>query len=111
MAVAMLKKLYIWICVIVLAGNLKAQFPNPLDFNTATNSTNTGKIFVGATDLHWTAALTNSLGTYVPAVRVSGVPGWAISPYINADWISYPHTCSANPAEHSCLGNVDEFYK
>jgi hypothetical protein len=47
----------------------------------------------------------------VPAVRVNGVPGWVVSPYLNADWISYPHTCAANPSDHSCHGSVDEYYK
>lgn len=90
-----------------------AQFPNPLDFNTATNATNTGTLPVGANDLHWTAALTNSLGPYVSAVVCGNQApfNWANSPFPNANWITYPHTCSAGPAEHSCLGNVDEFYK
>lgn len=63
--------------------------------------------------MHWTAALTNSLGPYVPAVVCGNQsPGsWVNSPFPNANWITYPHTCSAGPAEHSCLGNVDEFYK
>lgn len=63
--------------------------------------------------MHWTAALTNSLGPYVPAVVCGNQATccWINSPYPNANWITYPHTCSASPAEHSCLGNVDEFYK
>lgn len=84
-----------------------------MDFNTATNATNTGTIAVGSNDLHWTAALTNSLGPYVPAVSCGNqAPGnWINSPFPNANWITYPHTCSPSQAEHSCLGNVDEFYK
>jgi gliding motility-associated-like protein len=105
------RNFYILLFVLVLLGPLKAQFPNPLDFNTATNATNTGKIPMGANDLHWTAALTSSTGVYVPAVRVNIVPGWAVSPFPNADWISYPHTCATNPSDHSCHGSVDEYYK
>ncbi|MCW3076623.1 MAG: psrP3 [Bacteroidetes bacterium] len=104
------------ICTIVCICNLsilKAQFPNPLDFNSATNAANNGTIPLGSNDLHWTVALTNSLGIYVPAVNCGNQATccWVNSPYPNANWITYPHTCSSSPAEHSCLGNVDEFYK
>ena len=90
-----------------------AQFPSPLNFNTSTNTSNTGTLPIGTNDLHWTAAITNSLGTYVPAVVCGNQATccWINSPYPNANWITYPHTCSSSPAEHSCLGNVDEFYK
>lgn len=101
----------VWFCCF----SLKAQFPNPLDFNTATNATNTGTIPVGSNDLHWTAALTNSLGVYVPAVSCGNqAPGnWINSPFPNANWISFPHTCTpGSPAEHSCIpGHVDVYFK
>lgn len=104
---------YIQVVLFFCCLTVKAQFPNPMDFNTATNATNTGTIAVGSNDLHWTAALTNSLGLYVPAVSCGNQsPGsWVNSPFPNANWITYPHTCSPSQAEHSCLGNVDEFYK
>ncbi|MBA3663753.1 MAG: gliding motility-associated C-terminal domain-containing protein [Bacteroidetes bacterium] len=93
----------------------KAQFPNPSNFNTATNATNTGTLPIGATDLNWTAALTNSLGPYVSAVSCANQAPccWVNSPFANANWISYPHTCSpTDPADHSCLpGNQDIYYK
>lgn len=108
-------KKYRLIVLVCIACNFSvlAQFPNPLNFNTATNSTNTGTLAMLSNDLHWTAALTNSLGPYVPAVVCGNqaVGNWVNSPFPNANWITYPHTCSASPAEHSCLGNVDEFYK
>lgn len=106
-------RLFILFLLDFMSRPVKAQFPNPMDFNTATNATNTGTIPVGATDLHWTAVLTNSLGTYVPAVSCGNIaPGnWVTSPFVNTNWITYPHGCSANPAEHSCLGSIDEFYK
>ncbi len=100
------------VILLLLTQKLEAQFPNPLNFNTATNATNTGTLAVGANDLHWTAALTNSLGPYVPAVVCGNQAPccWINSPFPNANWITYPHTCSPGPAEHSCLGNVDEYY-
>jgi gliding motility-associated-like protein len=107
----MFKKVFIVFFLVLLIFDLKAQFPNPLDFNTATNATNTGTIPVGSNDLHWTASLTSSVGPYVPAVSCGVIPGWLISSYPNANWITYPHACSAGPAEHACLGNTDEFYK
>ena len=105
-----------YICFVFLLISIckiKAQFPNPVFFNTATNATATGTIPVGTNDLNWTAALTNSLGPYVPAVSCGNIaPGnWATSPFPNANWITYPHTCSSNVAEHSCLGSIDEFYR
>jgi gliding motility-associated-like protein len=92
---------------------LSAQFPNPADFNTATNATNTGTIPALANDLHWTVSMTGINGTYVPAVSVGfWAPGsYVISPYVNTNWICYPHTCSADPTNHSCNGNVDEYYR
>ncbi len=104
-------KIFIIFFVAICYSKVFGQFPNPLNFNTATNSSNTGTLPIGNNDLHWTAALTNSLGTYVPAVVVGNVGGWSTSPFPNVNWITYPHTCSANPAEHACLGNVDEYYK
>jgi gliding motility-associated-like protein len=98
---------------VFISTSLFSQFPNPVLFNTATNSTGTGTIPVGSNDLNWTSALTNSLGPFVPAVSCgNAAPGnWVTSPFPNANWISYPHGCSANPAEHNCLGSVDEFYR
>jgi len=92
--------------------DIQAQFPNAVLFNTATNSTGTGTLSSLANDLNWTAAMTNSLGTYTPAVVVGVASGWASSPFSNASWITYPHTCSLTPADHSCNAlNIDEFYK
>ena len=103
--------LTILVLLILFSARAFGQFPNPMNFNTATNATNSGTLAIGSNDLHWTAALTNSLGLYVPAVVCGTQPGWSSSPFNNVGWITYPHTCSASPAEHSCLGNVDEFYK
>lgn len=107
------KKIFFLFVFLLFAGKLSAQFPNPLDFNTATNATNTGTLAIGANDLHWTASLTSSLGPFVPAAVCGNQATccWLNSPFANANWITYPHTCSASQAEHSCLGNVDEFYK
>lgn len=94
--------------------NTRAQFPNPADFNTATNATNTGTIPVGSNDLHWTASMTGINGTYVPAVSVGSLApvSWAVSPYPNANWISYPHNCAPNSwPVHSCNGSIDVYYK
>ncbi|HQQ95355.1 MAG TPA: T9SS type A sorting domain-containing protein [Bacteroidia bacterium] len=95
--------------------SLLAQFPNPYDFNTASNATNTGTLSVNSNDLHWSVAITNSLGPYVAAVSCGNASpfSWVNSPYANANWISYPHTCSSNPAEHSCLFPYDQdmFYR
>jgi gliding motility-associated-like protein len=91
----------------------KAQFPNPADFNTATNATNTGTIPALSNDLHWTVSMTGINGTYVPAVSIGAwaPASYVISPYPNTNWISYPHNCSTNPTDHSCNGNVDEYYR
>jgi gliding motility-associated-like protein len=106
-----LRKIGILAGLLLAAFEASAQFPNPMDFNTATNASNTGVIPIGANDLHWSSALTNSLGPYVPAVACVAVTGWATSPWANCSWITHPKTCSANPSEHSCLGSIDEFYK
>jgi gliding motility-associated-like protein len=92
---------------------VSAQFPNATLFNTASNGIGNGTIAIGQNDLNWMAVMTNSLGTYVPAVSCGNqAPGaWINSPFPNANWITYPHNCSPSPAEHSCLGNVDEFYR
>jgi hypothetical protein len=98
---------------VLSCGFIKAQFPNPLDFNTSTNATNTGTLSYNSNDLHWSVALTSSVGPFVPAVVCGNQAPccWINSPYSNANWITYPHTCSSSPAEHSCLGNVDEYYR
>lgn len=101
-----------WLSISLLFGSLSicAQ-PNPVSFNTAVNTALNGVQAAGSDDNSWMAAMTNSLGPYVKAKVVGNVAGWMNSPYSTADWISYPHTCSSNYAEHSCLGNVDEYYK
>lgn len=100
---------------LLFSFNAKAQFPNPVLFNTATNSTGTGTLAVGVADLNWQASLSSSVGPWVSAVSC-GKPytGWASSPFANCNWISFPHTCVVgSPSEHSCLNpsNVDCFYK
>jgi hypothetical protein len=79
----------------LLCMSAKAQFPNPADFNTATNATNTGTLSVGSNDLHWIVAMSNSVRPYVPAKSCGSVyTGWVASPYANANWISYPRNCT-----------------
>ncbi len=105
--------LRIFFVFLFYVNTIFAQFPNPSNFNTATNATNTGTLAIGANDLNWSASLTSSVGPFVPAVVCGNQATccWINSPFPNANWITYPHTCSASQAEHSCLGNVDEFYK
>lgn len=100
--------------LLVIATKLSAQFPNPLDFNTATNATNNGTIPIGGNDLHWTVSMTGINGTYVPAVSCGvAAGGWAIPLAANYNWITYPHACptTTSNAIHTCLGDVDEYYK
>lgn len=95
-----------------LAFSLRAQFPNPPDFNTAANASATGTLPIGANDLHWTVALTSSVGPYVPAVSC-GNPApasWITSPYPNANWICPPRTCSTTPA-FQCVAGEDDYFK
>jgi hypothetical protein len=100
------------LCIFVLAASFRGfSQPNPLSFNTAVNSTNNGTLPPGTDDLSWMVAMTSSAGTYVNAKCVGNVAGWMNSPFPTAEWITYPHNCSASFAEHNCLGNVDEFYK
>jgi gliding motility-associated-like protein len=102
-----------FLLVFLIIFKLKAQIPNPVNFNTASNATSSGTLPVGSNDLNWTACSTGSIGPYVPA-NVCGNQApccWANAGSVNVNWIVYPHTCSASPAEHSCLGSVDEFYK
>src|SRR5438067_1310447 len=91
----------------------KAQIPNPVYFNTASNSTATGTIPVGANDLNWTVSNTGTVGPFVPAVSCGNAAPccWMNSSSGNASWVTYPHGCSASPAEHACLGQADEYYK
>lgn len=104
-------------CFILLhfvCNRVWAQFPNPADFNTATNATNTGTLPAGTNDLHWEASMTGINGAYLPAVSVGPLApaSWAVSPYPNANWISYPHNCVPNNwNDHSCNGYVDVYYK
>jgi gliding motility-associated-like protein len=109
----MLRNLFILALVLLFTGGLKAQIPNPVNFNTATNATNTGTLPVGSNDLNWTACSTGSLGPYIPAVVCGNQAPccWANATSPNVNWIVFPHTCSASPAEHACLGSVDEYYK
>jgi gliding motility-associated-like protein len=110
----MTRNFYIFVFGLLAVFQLNAQFPNPLDFNTATNATNTGTIPVGSNDLHWTVSTTGIGGPYVPAVSCGNqAPGnWVNSPFPNANWITYPHTClPGNPSDHTCVGNIDEYYK
>jgi gliding motility-associated-like protein len=107
-----------WIkCILILAiiflcFYAKAQFPNPALFNTGTNGTGTGTLSYLSQDLNWTAALSSSVGTYTPALVVGSQPGWSNSPFTNATWIVYPHTCYPNPAQHFCDGTqVHEYYR
>lgn len=104
---------YALLFIILMNGKLFSQLPNPLNFNTATNATNTGTLALFAADLHWSAALTNSIGPFVPTIVCGNqaVCCWANPGVANANWITYPHNCSASPAEHSCDGNIDVFYR
>ncbi len=106
----LLQLLTMTVLINLIPAHCIAQLPNPLSFNTAVNANNTGVITIGQNDLSWTASMTFSTGPYFPAVAVQNF-GWLVPPTNKAEWISYPHNCSSSPAEHSCLGNVDEFYK
>jgi gliding motility-associated-like protein len=102
--------------LVILFSNafLSAQnFPNPVLLNTGSNSTGTGTLSVNSQDLNWTAALSNSVGTFTPAVVVGTNSGWSNSPFSNAAWISYPHNCSSTPgpAYHTCNGQIQEWYR
>jgi hypothetical protein len=98
--------------LLVLPAIVSAQFPNPVLFNTAANAGGTGTLPYGANDLHWSAAMTSSLGTYTPAVVVGTQFGWSPAFTTQADWITYPHSCSVTPADHSCHSLLlDEYYK
>ncbi len=109
----MIKHIRLFYLLLIICSRLAAQFPNPVDFNTGTNASNTGTLPVGSNDLHWSVAFTSSVGPFVqPVVCANQAPCcWINSPYINANWITYSHTCSSSPAEHSCIGNVDEYYR
>ncbi len=110
-----MKKFILSLFLVGFFYSLKAQVPNPLYFNTASNSTATGTLAVGANDLNWSACSSGSVGPYVPAVSCGNAAPccWMSSPVVNSNWISYPHSCvPSSPADHSCLGtNQDEFYK
>lgn len=95
------KKWFFALSLLTMGLIIQAQFPNPNMFNTGVNSVGTGVLPLLNQDLHWTAAVTSSVGTYMPGVVVHGV-GWASTPATNADWICFPHTCSATPTDHSC---------
>jgi len=108
------RRLLILINVFLFTQISIAQFPNPSNYNTATNANANGTISIGQPDLNWTASMTSSVGPYVAAVSCGNAfpSGWVASPFANTNWISYPHVCSGNPAEHSCLtGNQEIFYK
>lgn len=104
------------ICLLLLHGFCSfAQFPNPTLFNTGTNAAGTGTLPVFSQDLNWQASITSSLGPWSNAAVCGNATGaiWSNSPYSNATWISFPHTCSgSSPAEHSCIsGMLDIYYK
>jgi hypothetical protein len=90
------------------------QFPNAQNFYTAINSAQTGTLSVGSNDLHWKVSTSGINGTYVGAVSC-GVPyhGWTATRPVNANWISYPHTCTpGDPAEHYCQSaDLEIYYK
>src|SRR5205823_2025104 len=51
-------------------------------------------------------------GPYTPAKVIGQTALWYSSPFPNANWIVYNHTCTANPAEHHCYGDtINEFYR
>lgn len=90
----------------------QAQLLNPNLFSTATNSSGTSTLPPLSNDLNWMASLNNLNGPYIPC-KVLGVnSAWAVSPYANASWVSYNHTCTPNPSEHNCDGDeIDEYYR
>ncbi|MBN8702396.1 MAG: gliding motility-associated C-terminal domain-containing protein [Bacteroidetes bacterium] len=89
------KTVYVLLFLLFAIHYLSAQLPNPLDFNTATNTTNTGVLAQGSNDLHWTVSTTGINGTYVPAI-VWGNGTWGGSNYPNATWITSPGACTGN---------------
>ncbi len=111
------------VIVTVFMPRLSAQFPNTVLFNSASNAAGTGTLPVSSKDLNWTVSMTGTAGPFVPAVSAGNpYPGnynWVISKVINANWISYPHTCPPvgswpwSPAEHSCLNPdyMDLYYR
>ncbi len=108
-----MKKLLSFLILFLVPFFAFTQVPNPVYFNTASNSTATGTLSIGSNDLNWTVSNTGSVGVYVSAISCANQAPccWMSSSLSNVNWITYPHTCSASPAEHSCLGAVDEFYK
>ena len=112
----MKKTLYLNVIIYILLffgvnTSLKAQVPNPVSFNTAVDASLSGTIPLGNTDLSWTASSVTINGPYVPAVRASNQIAWLTSPYPTADWITYPHSCTSNPVDQTCIGTVDEYYR
>lgn len=98
--------------LLLLARPANAQFPNPSMLNTGSNAAGTGVVPLLSNDLNWTVAMPNILGPYVPAVMVGTQLGWSPSPFTNANWICFPHTCSVTPADHSCDALLlNEYYK
>jgi hypothetical protein len=104
----------LFLLLIVSVTSLKAQFPNPVSFNTAVNAGLNGTIPIGTNDLSWTTSSVSMNGPWIPAVRGSNLQAWLVSPYPTADWITLVH-CSAtstlNLTQHSCKGNVDDYFR
>src|SRR5687768_6084575 len=92
---------------------LQAQIPNPQLFNTAADATASGTLILNANDLNWTACITGSLGPWVPALACGNQAPccWPNSPASNANWISPNHGCTVQAGDHTCLGQLDEYYK
>lgn len=107
------KQWFLSFTFVTIFVNLEAQIPNPINFNSASDAAATGTLLTGSNDLNWVASATGTAGPWVPAIVCGNQATccWFNSTTTNANWITYPHTCSSSPAEHSCLGNVDEFYK
>lgn len=49
-------------------------------------------------------------GPYVAAVSVTATSLFQ-SPYPTASWITYPHTCTVNPADHTCESYVNDYFR
>ncbi|MDI1355858.1 MAG: T9SS type A sorting domain-containing protein [bacterium] len=100
------------ILFVVTVHTLKAQLPNASLYNTATNASGTGTLSYLSNDLNWMASKTGSVGPYSPCKVLGQQSIWSPSPFVNASWISYNHTCTAVPGEHICdTTHIDEYYR
>ncbi|MCC6182097.1 MAG: PKD domain-containing protein [Bacteroidia bacterium] len=87
---------------------------NPLLLNTGINSTFNGTKPLLSNDNIWMASITGSVTGYTNAVVCGNQApaSWINSPFGNADWITYPHTCvPGQPAVHTCDGYIGIYYK